>query len=348
MPASSPLSTPIRRSPWRTPLIAAAALGACALAVAAMTRRAERSFPPTGRFVTVDGVKLHYKVLGSHAAAQTVVLLHGNGTMAEEIEISGLAEQLAAHHRVVLFDRPGYGYSERPQTQRWTPDQQAELLVDAFAQLGIERPIVLGHSWGALVALSMGLHHAERIGGLVLGSGYYYPSLRVDVSILSAPALPVLGTLMRHTVSPLLGRLMWPLALRRMFAPDRPTADFERRYPVWMSLRPSQLRASASESAQMIPAATAMRPLYSSLKVPTVLVAGADDRLLSTRWHSSHLHEEIADSWLRIVEDAGHMVHHVATGQVVAAVEQVVNLRQAKSESASTVTDPVPIPAPIQ
>jgi len=341
MAASRNTLAPARRSPLRTPLLAGLALGACAVAVAALTRQAERSFPPKGRFITVDGVKLHYRSLGSDAAAETIVLLHGNGTMAEELEISGLADQLAAHHRVVLFDRPGYGYSERPPSRRWMPHEQADLFVKAFAQLGLERPVVLGHSWGTLVALSIGLHHADAIGGLVLVSGYYFPSLRLDVSVLSAPAVPVLGTLMRHTVSPLLGRLMWPLALRRMFAPTAPTARFERRYPVWMSLRPSQLRASASESAQMIPAATALRPLYRDLKVPTVLVAGADDRLLSTRWHSSHLHEEIADSWLRIVEGAGHMVHHVATGQVVAAVEQVLNVQKARTDTPANASEPV-------
>ena len=137
MAASRNTLAPARRSPLRTPLLAGLALGACAVAVAALTRQAERSFPPKGRFITVDGVKLHYRSLGSDAAAETIVLLHGNGTMAEEIEISGLAEQLAAHHRVVLFDRPGYGYSERPQTQRWTPDQQAELRERLHEQIGL-------------------------------------------------------------------------------------------------------------------------------------------------------------------------------------------------------------------
>lgn len=331
MAESREITTRRRRRAWPAPLVAAAALGACALAVAALTRQAEHKFPPKGRFITVDGVRLHYRLLGPADAAETVVLLHGNGMMAEELEISGLAEQLARHHRVVLFDRPGYGYSERPASRRWMPHEQAALFTKALDQLGIERPVVLGHSWGTLVALSMGLHHADHVSGLVLVSGYYFPSVRLDATVLSLPSIPVLGTLLRHTVAPLLGRLMWPLALRRIFAPAPPTAAFEQRYPVWMSLRPSQLQASASEGAQLVPAASALRPLYRDVKVPTVLVAGAEDHLLSTRWHSSHLHEQIEDSWLRIVEDAGHMVHHVAPGQVVAAVEQVINLQHARA-----------------
>ena len=227
---------------------------------------------------------------------------------------------------MLLFDRPGYGYSERPRGLRWSPEQQAELLHDALDQMGIERPVVLGHSWGALVALAMGLRFPHQTAGLVLVSGYYFPSLRLDTLWLSAPALPVIGTLMRHTVSPLIGRLMWPLSVGRMFAPRPPSERFRRDYPVWMSLRPGQLHASASEAAQMIPAAAAMRELHSQLGVPTVLVAGAKDRLLSTRWHSSRLNDEIGSGWLRVIEGAGHMVHHAAPEQVAAAVEQVLRL----------------------
>jgi len=110
--------------------------------------------------------------------------------------------------------------------------------------------------------------------------------------------------------------------VRRMFAPAAPTEAFLSGYPAWMSLRPSSLKASAAESAMMIPSATLLSKRYGELKVPSVLVAGAKDRLLGTRWHSARLHDQLQISWLRIVEGAGHMVHHVATGQVVAAIDQ--------------------------
>ena len=305
---------------------AVAVLAACAFVVKRQTAKAEREFPPKGRFVSVDGVRLHFTVHGRDDAAQTVVLLHGNGTMAEEFDISGLVRQIAERYRVVVFDRPGYGYSERPHRRRWGPEEQADLIHAALARMGVVDPVVLGHSWGALVALAMGLRHPQDIGSLVLASGYYFPTVRMDVPVLSWPALPGLGALMRHTVSPLLGRLLWPLHVRRMFSPASATPAFRERYPVGMSLRPEQLRASAQESAMMIPAAAALRHRYADLDVPAVLVAGAKDRLLSTRWHSRRLHEQLERSWLRVVEDTGHMVHHVATGQVVAAIDQAAGM----------------------
>ena len=301
---------------------AAAALAICAVAVERRTRRAERDFPPRGRFVTVDGVRLHFTVQGRDDAAQTVVMLHGNALMAEEFDLSGLVRLAAERYRVVVFDRPGYGWSDRPHDRRWDPQAQADLLHAALRRLGVVDPVVLGHSWGAVVALAMGLRHPEDIGSLVLASGYYFPTVRLDTPLLAAPALPVVGTLWRHTVAPLLGRLLWPLAMRRLFGPGPTPAAFRERYPVAMSLRPSQLRASAAESAMLLPATAALRRSYGELDVPAVLVAGADDRMSSTRWQSGRLHHRLAHSWLRIVEGSGHMIHHAATGQVMAAIDQ--------------------------
>ena len=300
----------------------AAVLAACAVVVKRQTRRAERDFPPKGRFVTVRGVRLHFTVHGRDDAPQTVVLLHGNGVMAEDFDISGLVRQAAERYRVVVFDRPGYGYSTRPDGQRWGPEEQAELLHAALARLGVSDPIVLGHSWGALVALAMGLAHPDDVGSLVLASGYYFPTARLDVALLSGPALPGIGVVLRHTVSPLLSRLLWPLMRRRLFAPVPPTDAFKSRYPAAMSMRPSQLHAAAAESAMLVPAVLALRRRYAQLAVPAVLVAGAEDRYLDTRWHSGRLHRMLDRSWLRVVEGSGHMIHHVATGQVMAAVDQ--------------------------
>ena len=94
---------------------------------------------------------------------------------------------------------------------------------------------------------------------------------------------------MRHTVSPLLGRLLWPLSVRRLFSPAPTTQAFEERYPFWMSLRPSQLRASAAESARMIPPALSLLQHHRMTQVPTVVIAWAGARLVNTRLRSSLL-----------------------------------------------------------
>ncbi|HET9646372.1 MAG TPA: alpha/beta hydrolase [Burkholderiaceae bacterium] len=322
-----PSSLSTRRQPRRwlpVAVGAAAVLGACAFVVHRQTRRVERENPPKGRFVTAQGVRLHYTEHG--AGDHTLVILHGNGTTSEEMRLSPLLDQAAERWRVLVFDRPGYGYSDAPKGRHWTAGEQADVVHAALQELGVHNPIVLGHSWGTMVAMNLGLRYPAAVGSLVLMSGYYFPSLRLDVALMSQPALPLLGTLLRHTVSPLLGRLLWPVLRWRMFSPEPTTESFRHDYPVWMSLRPSQLQASATETALMIPSAFKLRSQYGSLRVPLVLVAGDKDRELSTRWHTERLHERIADSVLHIVPGAGHMVHHVAPEEVVLAIEQAAEM----------------------
>ncbi|MCW7540361.1 alpha/beta hydrolase [Aquabacterium sp. A7-Y] len=307
----------------RIAIAALAGLVTSALVVRRLSRAAERRHPPSGSFIEVDGVRLHYREQGQ---GEPLVLLHGNGSLAEDFEISGLVQRAAARYRVIVFDRPGYGYSERPAGRLWGPQAQAELLLQALAALDVQRPIVLGHSWGSQVALQMGLLQPEALRSLVLMSGYYFPTPRLDVPVLATPAIPLLGTLLRHTVSPLLSRLLWPAMTRRMFAPGSVTPAFRARFPRGLALRPGALQASAAESAMMIPAAALSRGRHRELQVPSVLVAGLDDRHVNSRCQSARLHEELPLSRLHLAPGAGHMVHHVATDEVLAAIDEAAAL----------------------
>ena len=152
--ASSNGSAPKRSRTGMVVAASAAALAAAAVYNTYRARQVERQHPPLGRFIDVDGVRLHYLERGE---GPPVVLLHGNVVTAEDWVLSGVLDRIAERHRVIAFDRPGYGYSERPQGSAWTAASQAELLLRAFVQLGIERPVVVGHSWGTNVALAIAL-----------------------------------------------------------------------------------------------------------------------------------------------------------------------------------------------
>lgn len=303
----------------------AAFLTVCSLVVQRQTRQAEAANPPSGRFIEADGVRLHYIERGA-PDAPPLVMLHGMGAMAEELVLSGLVDRAAKRYRVIVFDRPGYGYSERPDNVTWDPQRQAQLIRGALASMGIERPIVFGHSWGAMVALSLGLQAPQAVSALVVLSGYFYPSLRFDTPMLSTPALPFVGRLMRNTVSPLLGRLLWPLMVRRIFSPAKTTEAFRNDYPVWMSLRPGAMQAAASEAALGMPAALKLQDHYHELKVPLVIAAGRNDRFLVTGWHARRLHDAVPGSQLHEISEAGHMAHHVAMPQVMAAIDEAAAL----------------------
>ena len=300
-------------------LASTAALAALALGNHLVARRAERRHPPRGAFMEVDGVRLHYSDRGE---GSPVVLIHGNAVSGDDWNTSGVAELLLRSHRVIIFDRPGFGYSERPRGHLWTAAQQAELLHKALRQLGVERPVVVGHSWGTIVALALAERQQADVAGLVLLSGYSFWTLRPDALLVAAGALPILGDLLRYTISPLLGWLQMPLLKWAMFSPARVPARFQAEYSPAMALRPWQIRATSMDGALMIPGAAALRGGYKELTLPVIIIAGDGDKVVFKR-RSERLRDSIPGSLLQIINGAGHMVHHLAARQVAEAVESV-------------------------
>ena len=179
---------------------------------------AERRNPPIGSFIECEGLRLHYLERGD-PFGPCVVLFHGNGSMIQDLLISGVVDRLASRYRVLCFDRPGFGYSQRPRMRIWTATSQAGLFVKALNQLGVRDPVVLGHSWGALVAVAIGLQNDYPTRGLVLASGYYFPTWRWDFWMMSGPAIPVLGDLVRYTIAPIISWAILPALFRKLFAP---------------------------------------------------------------------------------------------------------------------------------
>jgi len=314
-------------------MAAAAAVGALvvsALVNRRMAKKAQRDNPPTGRFVEIDGVRLHYVERGE---GEPLVLLHGNGSMIQDFQSSGLITMAAKRYRVIVFDRPGFGHSERPRGTIWTPEAQADLIHTALRRIGVWRATVLGHSWGASVAVALGLKYPDAVGGLILASGYFYPTMRADVVLLSGPAVPVIGDIMRHTLSPILARMMWPLTIRKMFGPSPVPMKFGG-FPKALALRPSQIRAAAAESALMIPDAFAFCGDYAALKMPVVIIAGEEDRLIDINKQSARLHRDVKQSTLHRVPGTGHMVHQTATERVMSAIDEAAGARRQRRQGA--------------
>jgi pimeloyl-ACP methyl ester carboxylesterase len=298
---------------------AAGVLAASAIANYWLAKRAERRNPPLGSFADVAGVRLHYIDRGQ---GPPLVLLHGNGSMIEDFTSSGLVDLAARRHRVIVFDRPGFGHSTRPRRRIWSAEAQADLIMAALERLGAAPAVVLGHSWGASVAVALALRHPNAVRGIVLASGYYYPSVRPDLALVSAAAVPLLGDAACYTLVPLVSRLVWPLLMRMIFGPASMPTKF-RRFPKEMAVRPSQIRAVAAESALLIAAAVSASGKYSRLRMPVAVVAGAEDRLIDPTKQSWRLHRAVAHSTFRPVSGTGHMVHQTDPDAIMAVIDEV-------------------------
>jgi pimeloyl-ACP methyl ester carboxylesterase len=313
-------------------LLAGLGLAASFFYVRHKTQQAEREHPPRGKFIEVDGVRLHYIERGQ---GPVLVLLHGNNVDAEDFEKSGVLDRAAERYRVIAFDRPGFGFSQRPRGTIWTPEAQARLLHHALQELGVDSALVAGHSWGTMVALAMALEVPDFVRGLVLLSGYYYPSLRLDAPVMAPPAIPVFGDILRYTVLPLLMRLSFPLTAKRMFSPQPVPRRF-RELPVWRLLSPKSLRATGAEAALMAPSALMLSRRYPELKVPVSLISGTRDKMVDFGHNSERLHERLPGSELQIEPSVGHMTHYAHPEQVMQAIDAM----------AAQVGEPVPIRSP--
>lgn len=297
-------------------LTAGAAVTGLAFWSSHSAKETEQANPPMGGFMEVGGTKLHFLARGS---GRPVVFLHGLGGMVQDWHLS-ILDRVARDHRSIAFDRPGYGWSERPGWSRWPPEKQAEVLRRATRRMGVERPVLVGHDFGAMVALAWALEYPEDVAGVVLLSGYYYPTRRMDIPLLAATNVAGLGALARNTVSPLLGKAAMPKVMARIFAPNLPP-DIMSLYPTDMMLRPSQMRAQGEDLAHLREAARRLSPRYGEVRCPVVIATGDADSVVDPVAHSIRLHRDIPHSALRVAEEVGHMIHHIRPAEVVAAIE---------------------------
>ncbi len=123
-------------SPTNAPhrVAAGAAVVVAALVISALVnrfiaKRAERNNPPIGKFVEVGALRLHYIEQGE---GEPLVLLHGNSGMIQDFTSSRLIDRAARRYRVIVFDRPGFGHSDRPRRTIWTPEAQADIFHEAL------------------------------------------------------------------------------------------------------------------------------------------------------------------------------------------------------------------------
>lgn len=324
-----PASSRAKRSAVRSLLVGGVAT--MAASNISRARQAEREFPPQGNFVTAGGIRLHFLEKGR---GRPVVMLHGNGVTADDFRLSGLVDVVAARqYRALAFDRPGFGHSERPFGV-WSASRQAALLHRAFVALGIERAIVIGHSWGTIVALALAIYFPNAVGGLILLSGFYRPTLRIDVPPFSVPAIPLVGDAVRYTVAPVLTAAIMPRLIQRAFSPLPVPERFVKGFPASLAIRPSQIRAEAQDTATMNSATAAMQDRYAGIRFPVVIMAGTRDRIVSHR-HAEWLHAKIAHSDLRLVPGVGHMIHYAVPEHISAAISLVADARTAATGAVS-------------
>lgn len=295
-----------------------ALLAGMAIASRIKFNKAEAAFPPEGSFVSVEGIRLH--VLRKGAGAP-VVLLHGGILAANDFD--GVMDLLANRgYEAIAFDRPGYGHSERPPG-RVTPADQARLIRGALQQLGVEKPIIIGHSWSGLLAMTCALDYPDDLSGVVLVAGAMYkegyPAEHGDPISRLATA-PVLGKVFLHTVlgSPL-GTMLANAAVDQTFAPE-PVPEGYREAVLALWLRPGQFRANRADILAFPDAAKRASADYRHIRLPVVIAVGDEDPF-GTQEQAVRLKQDLPHAKLLTFPGAGHMIPQNRPELVLEAIE---------------------------
>jgi len=298
-------------------LLAAAATATTKWRASVREAEAEVDFPPEGQFVTVEGQRMHAVVRGK---GPDLVLIHGSSGSVRDFT-SALMPALIDRYRVIAVDRPGMGYSDDyPGSEDIVV--QARLIQEAATELGAERPIVLGQSYGGAVAMAWAVHYPDTLSALVAVAAATHPwttPLPRYYRILSS-------TLGQWIAAPLLTAFVPKPTIRAevdaVFTPQTAPQGYYEHFGPSLSLRRETLRINARQRAALKSQIVKMFPKYKTLTLPVEIIHGTADTTVYAKIHAERLAADVPGANLVLLEGVGHMPHHVAIPDVVAAVDR--------------------------
>ncbi|WAT26030.1 alpha/beta fold hydrolase [Pseudomonas sp. GXZC] len=301
-----------------------------------MTRRIEAAVPNNGRFVEVNGERFHYYEEGK---GPPLVMIHGLMGSSRNLTYA-LSGQLRDQFRVITLDRPGSGYSTRHKGTAADLPAQARQVAAFIETLGLDKPVVLGHSLGGAISLALALDHPHAVSGLVLVAPLTHPQPTLPVVFWSLAVRPAwLRRWVSHTLTVPIGLLTRRAVVKGVFAPDSAPDDFATRGGGLLGMRPDNFYAASSEIALVNNDLPGMVTRYPQLTLPISLIYGAQDKVLDFRKHGQALADKVPGLKLQVVEGRGHMLPITATARVVEAVHHLAK-RARPAQSAAILHPP--------
>ncbi|WP_426411456.1 alpha/beta fold hydrolase [Bradyrhizobium ganzhouense] len=283
----------------------------------------QRSFPPQGRMIEVDGAVLHVVDIGPHDAGLPIVMLHGASSNLEVMR-RPLGDLLAREHRVILIDRPGHGWSTRARRQDSTPEIQARMIDEALGKLGIDRAIFVVHSWSGALGARMALDHPRRVAGLVMLAPVTHPWRGGVGRYNEIIATPLIGPLLAYTVTLPLGYFVAESGARNVFLPQTMPDGFVQDSATPLLLRPREFIANAYDLVTLKEAVAAQVARYGEIRMPVTIIAGEPDKTVSTNIHARPFAATVPNAKLIVLPDLGHMVQNAVPDLVKTEVETMI------------------------
>jgi pimeloyl-ACP methyl ester carboxylesterase len=298
-------------------------VGLAAAALALFTwfigSRIARGFPAKGDWMLIEGERIHYRSMGE---GPPIVIVHGLGGQTRNFDYLPLAD-LAKRWRLVLIDRPGSGHSPRRDPRKAPIPAQAQLVIAIIRQLQFkQRPLLVGHSLGGAIALSVALQQPDCVAGI----GLIAPLTHHDGTV-PAPfrALAIETTWLRrlfaHTLAAPLAIVNTNAALRALFGPDEAPKDFGTRGGGLMTLQPSAFYESSSDMTAVGQDLPSQQERYDQIRLPVHLLFGDGDRILDWHAQGESVRDKVPGAQLRVIP-GGHMLPVTQAAATAAWLEE--------------------------
>ncbi len=281
----------------------------------------EALYPPTGRLIEVNGTTVHAHVEGR---GPTVILIHGANGNTRDFTFD-LVRRLAPRYRVIAFDRPGLGHTDRLPGWVESPAEQAALLDAAAARLGVDRAVIVGHSYGGAVAMAWALERPERVAAVVSLAGAVQPWEGELSSWYQITSTWIGGVTVVPVVAALAPRDRAESAVASIFAPQPVPDGYTDYVGIDLSLRPQSIRANSRQVNGLKPHVAAMSRRYPMLDIPVEILHGSADTIVPLEVHSRRLAAQVPGARLTVLDGVGHMPHHAAPRATVAAIDRAAS-----------------------
>ena len=301
-------------------LAALVATGAAVTAVA--VPRIIQQNSAEGRFVDVPGGHMHVVELGAARAGEpAIVMVHGASGNLEDLRPLG---ELLKAHRVILIDRPGHGWSDRPGgAEDASPARQAALISQALTGMGVNKVILVAHSLGGAVATAFALAEPKRVAGLVLLAPVTHPWPGGIAWYYTLTSTPLIGPLFAFTIAPPIGLVVLPKAVEGVFAPKPAPPDYAEKTKAYLVLRPSEFIANAQDVSALLDFVKQQSPRYGELKMPVAIFSGDSDDVVSVNIHSRAFAKQVPQTQLTVPPGVGHMPHYAEPEMIAAAIDRM-------------------------
>jgi pimeloyl-ACP methyl ester carboxylesterase len=312
--------------------------GVAALAVLALITLAgvfvlQRIYPQQGRTIDVAGARLNIVELGPRdGGGPPIVIIHGASSNLESMRPVG--DMLAKHHRVILIDRPGHGWSTRDDLENSTPANQAKLIDEVLEKLGVGSAVIVVHSLAGALGPLLALDYPQRVAGLVMLAPVAYPWPGGVGWYNKVATTPGIGPLLAYTITLPLGLILAEPGARSVFAPQTMPSGFVGGSATPLLLRPREFLANAWDLVTLKAAVAEQAPRYKNIKVPVVVITGDTDTTVSPNIHSRPFAAAVPNAKLIVLPGVGHMVQYAAPERVAGEIETMIANTSAASKAA--------------